>query len=768
MDFIRTFFDAFNSIHFPHIGVMDIIEIVVLTVCLYKIILSIINTRIMIVLQGAFICLLAYFIAFICNFNVFLMIFQFLIPVCLFALIMIFQPELRKFLEKAGTVQFSNITWLKDILLGRKKSADILRYSDETIDEICKAVEAMSAVKTGALMVFERDVPLSDFEDKAIFLNADVSSALIINSFEKNTPLHDGAMIIKGNKISSATCYLPLSDNPKINKKFGTRHRAAIGASEKADCFVITVSEETGKISWIMDGEIKHGLTIAQLKEKLNEYKVKQVGIKLKKRGLREMLKHNWVFKTVSVVIAICAWIILMNVFNPVSTRVFSNVPITVENAGELTNLNKTFSFVDYDSVDVSVTLDRISLDSLSVEDIKVVADMSNLSITNSVNLVAYIDKYPKAKVSFVSDSSAKFELDDLVTQEFSITPSIADNSSNDYVYNSAELQTKTVLVTAPKSIIQKIGSVQARADILASDVGYSHKKVGTIFVYDKNGEDITSKVTLSLIEVLLNVSMDAVKEVDLDIDVNSSISSDFRVSKVTYDKPKIRIRGTQSVLNPINNISVELNLPVNDDTVLNEDNIRRETVVLSEYLPDGVSVLKPEDSEIELSIQYGFYSERSVGFNTDDISILNVPDGMSVSFDNPSASYSVSVEGLSTVLTGVSISDLRPYLNLDGATAGGHTYSVQFNIPQDVSISNIPRVRVTLIDRNANVVTPPTHVQEPEPPVVSPPVEQQPELEPVIPPAEVPDSSGEVGNSGELTDSNENSSSGDSVLGSD
>lgn len=714
---------------------MDIIEIIVLTVCLYKLILSILNTRIMVVLQGAFICLLAYFIAYICNFNVILMLFEYIIPVCLFALVMIFQPELRKFLEKAGTMQLSNLTWLRDIIR-RRKTADILRYSDKTIDEVCKAVEAMSAVKTGALMVFERDVPLSDFEDKAIFLNADVSSALIINSFEKNTPLHDGAMIIKGDKISSATCYLPLTDNPKVNKKFGTRHRAAIGASEKADCFVITVSEETGKISWIMDGEIKHGLTIPQLGAKLEEYQVKQVGVKVQKRGIREMIKHNWVFKTVSVVIAICAWIILMNVFNPVSTRVFSNIPITVENTDELTALNKTFEFLSDDTVDISVTLDRISLDDISAEDIKVVADMSNLSITNSVNLSVSIEKYPKAKITFVDSSTAKFELDDLVTEEFNITPNVADNSNGDYTYNSAELQTKTVLITAPKSVMQKIGNVLARTDITSSDVGYTHKKVGTIFVYDKNGEDITSQVTLSLTEVLLTVSMDAVKEVDLDINVDSSITSDFRVSKVTYDKPKIKIKGNQSVLASVNKIDVALNLPVSDTTQLDENNVRKELVTLPDYLPEGVSVLNSTDSVIEVSIQYGYYSERTLSFSSNDITILNIPDNMDAVYDNVSAQYSVSIEGLSTVINDISISDLRPYLNLDGATSGGHTYSVQFNTPQDVSISHIPRIRVTLVNRNSGgtVTTPP--VEQPpvvQPPVVEPPVEQPPVEQPPV-----------------------------------
>ena len=427
---------------------------------------------------------------------------------------------------------------------------------------------------------------------------------------------------------------------------------------------------------------------------------------------------------------------------------------------------------VDVKAYDLFITLDRLSLDELSMDDIKVVADMSSLSITNSVNLIASIEKHPNAKIVFSDNATAQFILDDLVTQEFVISPNISDNSSNDYAYSSSSLQTNTVLITAPKRIIQKIGSVLACADISAEDSGYSLKKVGTLFVYDKNGEDITSDVILSLTDVLIDISMDAVKEVDLDIDVDSSISSDFKVSKVTYDTSKIKIKGIQSVLASIDSINIDLNLPVNNNTQLSEDNIRREIVTISNYLPDGISLLNDSDKEIEIAIQYGYYSRKNITFDLSDIDVLNTPSNIDVSYDTANTSYVVSVEGLSTLINDISITDLRPYLNLDGETAGGHTYSIQFSPPQDVSISNIPRVRVTLIDRNATVVNPPTHVQEPEPPV-----EQTPEEEPVTPSPvepETPDSSGNVDSSEDLTDLNENLSSGgsessaDSVLGSD
>ena len=143
------------------------------------------------------------------------------------------------------------------------------RYSDHTIDEIVKASFAMGRVKTGALMVFERNETLAEYEKTGIQIDAAVSSQLLINIFEHNTPLHDGAVIFRGDRIVSATCYLPLSDNRNLSKALGTRHRAAVGISEATDSLTVIVSEETGKVSVAYGGDLSSGLTQEGLREKL-------------------------------------------------------------------------------------------------------------------------------------------------------------------------------------------------------------------------------------------------------------------------------------------------------------------------------------------------------------------------------------------------------------------------------------------------------------------------------------------------------------------
>ena len=145
------------------------------------------------------------------------------------------------------------------------------RFTDETLEGIVSACFSMGSVKTGALVVVEQAIHLTEYEMTGIELDCKVSEQVLINIFEHNTPLHDGAVIVRGNRITSATCYLPLSDNMQISKDLGTRHRAALGMSEVSDALVIAVSEETGQVSIAMGGQLVRGVTPDYLATRLNQ-----------------------------------------------------------------------------------------------------------------------------------------------------------------------------------------------------------------------------------------------------------------------------------------------------------------------------------------------------------------------------------------------------------------------------------------------------------------------------------------------------------------
>lgn len=241
---------------------VDVIEILIISFLFYHVLLWIKSTRAWNLFKGIMIILIFVVIAAFFQMSTILWIAENTFNVGLIALVIIFQPELRKALENLGDKNIINK------LLNMSK-ADVKKFSDHTIDELIKAVYAMGKVKTGALIVIEDEILLNEYIRTGIDVDAIVSSQLLINIFEKNTPLHDGAIILRGDRVVSATCYLPLSDSLSLSKELGTRHRAAVGISEASDSLTIIVSEETGNVSIALRGQIYRNVDADFLKEKL-------------------------------------------------------------------------------------------------------------------------------------------------------------------------------------------------------------------------------------------------------------------------------------------------------------------------------------------------------------------------------------------------------------------------------------------------------------------------------------------------------------------
>ena len=192
----------------PKITLGNLFEILIISFLIYEILIWVQNTRAWVLLKGG-LMILAFYLG-------------------------------------ASLLRLNTITWM----------INHMGYTDKTVNEIVRAAYEMGKVKTGALIVIERETPLSEIERTGIEVDGIVTSQLLINIFEHNTPLHDGAVIIRGNRVTAATCYLPLSDNLSISKDLGTRHRAALGISETSDSLTVVVSEETGRVSLARDGQL--------------------------------------------------------------------------------------------------------------------------------------------------------------------------------------------------------------------------------------------------------------------------------------------------------------------------------------------------------------------------------------------------------------------------------------------------------------------------------------------------------------------------------
>jgi diadenylate cyclase len=268
-----------------NINVFSIIEILILAFLFYHIYGWIKERKAYTLFKGILLILVFYFIADIFDFYVFLWFFENSLQVMILSLAVVFQPELRKALESIGQKKFNLLSFFQ-------KNSEIAKYSDKTIDELISAIKIMSKAKTGALILLQQSNSLIEYEQTGININADISSQLLVNIFEHNTPLHDGALIINNDKITAATCYLPLSENKNVSKSLGTRHRAAIGVSEVTDAIVLIISEETGKISIAQNGTLNHDLNETSIRSILENGQQKE--IKDNKFNIKEVFKNGF------------------------------------------------------------------------------------------------------------------------------------------------------------------------------------------------------------------------------------------------------------------------------------------------------------------------------------------------------------------------------------------------------------------------------------------------------------------------------------------
>ena len=277
-DFISKYLTVFRL---PRVGILDVLEIIILAFLLYQVMKWMKNTRVWAVVKGLAVILVFMAIAEILDMTTIIWIGKSLFTLGAVAIIVALQPEIRRLIEDLGKNNL--LTTL--ILLGEKQNDG--RFTDKTLNEIISASFEMGRAKTGALIVIEGDSPLEEYERTGITVDGLVSSQLLVNIFEHNTPLHDGAVIIRGDRVQSATCYLPLSDNRSLSKELGTRHRAGVGISEVTDALVIIVSEETGKVSVAQNGELFRCLDVIDLRRKLEVIQDKKEG-KTRKNGKKK------------------------------------------------------------------------------------------------------------------------------------------------------------------------------------------------------------------------------------------------------------------------------------------------------------------------------------------------------------------------------------------------------------------------------------------------------------------------------------------------
>lgn len=257
---MNSFWQAFNLNLLDNFSLITIFDIGIITFVIYKLIMLIRGTRAVQLLKGLAVLLIATSFSTLFNLYTLQWLLEKVLTALVVALPIVFQPELRRALEKIGDQKFLGHTFIKN----KEEEKEIF------IKELLEAVYNMSHEKIGALIVLERNTLLGEYVDSGILIEGLVSKELLMNIFVPKTPLHDGAVIVRGNKILAAACVLPLTQEKRMDKELGTRHRSGLGISEVSDSLVIIVSEETGKVSLAIEGVLLRGLDETTLTNRLS------------------------------------------------------------------------------------------------------------------------------------------------------------------------------------------------------------------------------------------------------------------------------------------------------------------------------------------------------------------------------------------------------------------------------------------------------------------------------------------------------------------
>ena len=604
--------DLFSYIYIPKINFFDILEIIVISLCIYYIVASFKDTRMWIVAKGLFLLGIAYLVAQLLGFDAILTLFQGIAVILTTAIVVVFQPEIRKFLESMGS---------KKYMLPHKNKKKYVKdkISDESIEHIISACKSLAKAKTGALIVLEKNIPLNEYVDTGINLSANISSQLLINTFEKNTPLHDGAVIIKEDKVVAATCYLPLSESEKISKRLGTRHRAAIGMSEVTDAIIIVVSEETGNISIANGGQIKTRLSAEALQSELVAYQ--QETAIITKPTVKDFFFKNYKLKLLSILIGAACWLVLMNTSNPVATKTFHDIPIQIENANVIEEIGQTYSIKTSQDISVFIKCNRRDLEKIKVEDIKVVADFEKLSPVYSVELTASVPKFPNAEV-IIDNNYMKVSLEDLVETEYDITVNKEGVPDDSCYVHSITPESTTLSIKGPASVMKKIDTICLNVNVSGITKGQDFELKP--IVYDKNGDVIrTDRLSIHGQTIKGTINTLKTKSVPLTINLKpEDILTQSLIKSYVADVDYITIAATDDQLESIENLTIEIPTTISETQAATENFSKN--VKLKDYsVPEGIYIVD-ENISTNIAIEFNDQVKRVVKVPASSVRLTN------------------------------------------------------------------------------------------------------------------------------------------------
>ena len=681
---VQEIFSFFDSFYIPKVHALDILEMLLLVVVIYQVQKRLRNTRAWVIIKGIAVLVVIYLIAVLLHLVVIETIFKQILSLSLIAIIFLFEPEIKKFLESLGNHDVKRF-----FEFHITKDAENYRYSDNTIKELVEACEIMSEAKTGALIIIEMDSILNEYMSTGINVDSAITSQMLIQIFEKNTPLHDGALIIKEDRLASATCYLPLSNNQSISKGLGTRHRAGIGLSELTDAIVIIVSEETGAISVVLNGKLEHNISSDRLDEIL------QNNQEIASDDSKPLKKLNISFKNIirlvgSVILSLFIWISIINIENPITTKQFT-VPVTITNEESLSSVGKTYEIVDGNYVDVKVTATRSLIDEFSADYLVATADLEKLSYTSSVPVdVSLVDSLNPSDYSIdTGNATVALALDEITELSVDVQIEPVGTCREGYFVSKLTTNKSSVNIVGAKSIIKTVDKAVLQPSVYGLNDNTAVKC--NLVVYDKNGDVIdASDITLSDSEYIVNIDVLPTKEVPINVNTVNSKTNDYELKSLDTDIDSIIIAGSAEDLSSLNSIDISIDLR---NESISESYIK--SINLEDFLPEGM-IITGDSSQINVTMLFDIYPTKDIKINSSSIKLNNL--GSKLSCDFSSSDYTITVKGASNLIKKLDVSALSYSLDLNGLSKGVYSLPLKINgLPEGVVVSSDVVVEFTL-----------------------------------------------------------------------
>lgn len=650
---IKSFFESISN--FPKIGIADLFEIFIIIFIVYKLINTLKNTRAWIILKGLGILYITYALTELFNLHVLSKALQIATLLTTFAVMMALQPDIRRIIEKLGNKKITDFN-IANMLFEKQKQ---VRYSDKTIKAIVDSVVSMAKVKTGSLIVIEKDTPLNDIIASGINLNADVSSQLLVNIFEDKTPLHDGAVIIRGDRILSATAYLPLTNNSSIDKELGTRHRAAIGATEASDCFVIVTSEETGQISFVKNGIITRDLNKEKLTELLKEEQTPKHTIETKNKFFK-----NPGVKTSAAVLGFFIWFAVMTGIDPVMTKEFKNVHVFSTNKETIKD-----KIIELEKDKINVTLeDRKSvIDKIHQEDITAVADLRKLSPTGAVKPNINIKKNSTTKIVSTSDDVLNAKIDEIGYLEFPIDIEFIGKLDQGSSLKEIQLNPSKINLSGGKSTLKKLGKIICTVNLnelkANKKIAYSPK------FFDKNGDEIPNdKIKVKEATLEYNAIIEPVKNIMLNVSATDSDLSAGKITSIEYNPKSVTIRGSEEDLSKINSLNIEIPISIE---IADADNKKMTKVInINDFLSKEFRTTEGND-RLEININYEPHKNKRLILGKSNIKIKGLNSELEYKISD-STSIPVKAFAKDDVINTIKNEDISAEVDLSSITVPG------------------------------------------------------------------------------------------------